>query len=74
MDPLGGTTYTDLGTTQMLSVPYAIQAAEATKWNDGFPVVQRMALGPDIDPNDPNVQNDPDLKNIYYPQLERALD
>jgi uncharacterized protein (TIGR02145 family) len=26
MDPAGGTTYTDLGTTQMMSVPYALQA------------------------------------------------
>lgn len=67
MDPLGGTTYTDLGTTQMLSVPYAIQATEATKWNDGYPVVQRMAVGPDIDPNDPDVLNDPDLKKYSLP-------
>ena len=26
MDPAGGTTFTDLGTTQMMSVPYALQA------------------------------------------------
>jgi uncharacterized protein (TIGR02145 family) len=26
MDPAGGTAYTDLGTTQMMSVPYALQA------------------------------------------------
>ena len=26
MDPAGGSTYTDLGTTQMMSVPYALQA------------------------------------------------
>jgi uncharacterized protein (TIGR02145 family) len=26
LDPAGGTTYTDLGTTQMMSVPYALQA------------------------------------------------
>jgi hypothetical protein len=69
MDPLGGTTYTDLGTTQMLSVPYAIQAAEATKWNDGFPVVQRMALGPDVNMNDPDVINDPDLKKYFLPEI-----
>ncbi len=29
MDPLGGTTYVDLGTTQMFSVPYALQQAIA---------------------------------------------
>lgn len=69
MDPLGGTTYTDLGTTQMLSVPYAMHATEATKWNDGYPVVQRMIPGPDIDPNDPNVQNDPDLKKYLLPTI-----
>ena len=26
LDPTGGTTFTDLGTTQMMSVPYALQA------------------------------------------------
>ena len=26
MDPAGGTTFTDLGTTQMMSVPYALQS------------------------------------------------
>lgn len=69
MDPLGGTTYTDMGTTQMLSVPYAVHATEATKWNDGYPVVQRMMPGPDIDPNDPDVQNDPDLKKYLLPTI-----
>ncbi|WP_426292180.1 tail fiber domain-containing protein [Dyadobacter endophyticus] len=69
MDPLGGTTYSDLGTTQMLSVPYAIQAAEATKWNDGFPVVQKDGFGPDIDPNDPDAVNDSDLKKYLLPQI-----
>ena len=29
MDPAGGTTYTDLGTTQMMSVPYALYAGAA---------------------------------------------
>lgn len=69
MDPLGGTTYTNLGTTQMLSVPYAIQAVEATKWNDGYPVVQRDGFGPDLDPNDPDAVNDPDLKKYLLPQI-----
>lgn len=69
MDPLGGSTYTDLGTTQMLSVPYAMQATEAAKWNDGYPVVQRMITGPDIDPNDPDAANDPDAKKYQLPQI-----
>jgi uncharacterized protein (TIGR02145 family) len=32
MDPAGGTTFTDLGTTQMMSVPYALQASSANNW------------------------------------------
>ncbi|GGN10856.1 hypothetical protein GCM10010967_53370 [Dyadobacter beijingensis] len=69
MDATGGTTYTDLGTTQMLSTPYALQAKEATKWSDGFPVVQRMEFGPDADPNDPDVLNDPDLQKYLLPAI-----
>jgi hypothetical protein len=69
MDPLGGTTYTDLGTTQMLSVPYAIQAMEATKWNDGYPVVQKNGFGPDFDINDPDALNDPDIKKYFLPVI-----
>lgn len=30
IDPTGGTNYTDLGTTELLSVPYALYAAEAS--------------------------------------------
>ncbi len=30
MDPAGGTTFTDLGTTQMMSVPYALQASNSS--------------------------------------------
>lgn len=69
MDPLGGAAYTDLGTTQMLSVPYAMQAKESTKWNDGYPVVQRMAYSPDVDPNDPNAANDPDAQKYSLPVI-----
>ncbi|HWV31040.1 MAG TPA: tail fiber domain-containing protein [Dyadobacter sp.] len=69
MDPLGGSAYTDLGTTQMLSVPYAIQAKESTKWNDGYPVVQKMKYGPDIDLNDPDVANDPDIQKYVLPTI-----
>ncbi|PSL22651.1 endosialidase-like protein [Dyadobacter jiangsuensis] len=66
MDPLGGSAYTDLGTTQMLSVPYAMQAKESTKWNDGYPVVQKFEFAPDIDPND---VNDPDIQKYYLPAV-----
>ncbi|MDR6809571.1 hypothetical protein J2Y45_006572 [Dyadobacter sp. BE34] len=69
MDPLGGSSYTDLGTTQMLSVPYAIQAKESTKWNDGYPVVQKFEFGPDFDPNDPNAGNDPDASKYLLPAI-----
>lgn len=69
MDPLGGSAYTDLGTTQMLSVPYAMQAKEATKWNDGYPVVQKFEFGPDLDPNDPNAANDPDAQKYLLPVI-----
>lgn len=69
MDPLGGSAYTDLGTTQMLSVPYAMQAKESTKWNDGYPVVQKFEFGPDIDPNDPNAPNDPDAPKYFLPAI-----
>ncbi len=67
MDPLGGSAYTDLGTTQMLSVPYAMQAKESTKWNDGFPVVQKFEFGPDINPGDPDAVNDPDVQKYLLP-------
>lgn len=62
VDPLGGTGYTDLGSTQMLSVPYALHAGEASRWQDGYPVVQSHQFGPDVDINDPDVLNDPDLQ------------
>lgn len=69
MDPSGGSTYTDLGTTQMLSVPYAMQAAEAAKWNDGYPVIQKFEFGPDVDLNDPDVANDPDIHKYSLPAI-----
>ncbi|WP_353717308.1 tail fiber domain-containing protein [Dyadobacter sp. 676] len=72
MDPEGGTTYIDMGTTQLLSVPYATQAKEATKWHDGYPVVQKMQFGPDIDINDPDVVNDPDLVKYLLPSIDEG--
>jgi len=73
IDPLGGSTYTDLGTTQMLSSPYALQAKEATKWSDGYPVVQKLEFGPDLDPNDPDVLNDPDLAKYHLPNIGEGI-
>ena len=32
MDPNGGTSYTDMGTTQLMSVPYALYAASSNGW------------------------------------------
>jgi hypothetical protein len=59
MDPDGGSSYVDLGATQLLSVPYAIHAAEALeaanashantadeagRWKNGDPVIQEGML------------------------------
>lgn len=33
MDPLGGTSYTDMGTTQLMSVPYALYAQNSHSWS-----------------------------------------
>ena len=59
MDPNGGNSFVDLGTTQLLSVPYAKLASEASRWQNGYPVVQKFDIGSDIDMNDPN---DPDIQ------------
>lgn len=67
MDVEGGTDYSDLGTTQLLSVPYSIHAMEAARWADGYPVVQKFAYGPDVDPSDPGIINDPDFQKYLLP-------
>jgi hypothetical protein len=36
LDPAGGTSYTDLGTTQMMSVPYALHAGSASSFMKSF--------------------------------------
>jgi hypothetical protein len=59
MDPDGGNNLVDLGTTQLLSVPYAQYASEASRWQNSYPVLQKFELGNDVDLNDPN---DPDIK------------
>ncbi|KQS23828.1 tail fiber domain-containing protein [Dyadobacter sp. Leaf189] len=68
IDPTGGNDFINLGSTQLLSVPYALQAREATQWNQGIPVVQSLKLGSEIDPNsDPN---DPKVLKYMLPAIE----
>ena len=68
LDPLGGTDFVDLGTTQLLSVPYAIHAREAAQWHDGIPIVQKMRFGTEIDLNtDPS---GPELTKYLLPEIE----
>ena len=38
IDPAGGTNYTEMGTTQLLSVPYALQAKTAANYSEADPV------------------------------------
>ncbi|MCF2497304.1 MULTISPECIES: tail fiber domain-containing protein [Dyadobacter] len=66
MDPDGGNSLIDLGTTQLLSVPYAQHANEASRWQRSYPVVQKFEIGSDIDINDPN---DPDIQKYLLPHV-----
>ncbi|MCE7063486.1 tail fiber domain-containing protein [Dyadobacter sp. CY343] len=68
MDPTGGNALVDLGTTQLLSVPYALQAKAASHWNHGLPVVQSMVLEPGLDPIAP-APNDPKLQKYLLPTI-----
>lgn len=48
IDPDGATngyTFTDIGTTQLLSVPYAMYSNEAGKWRNNEPILQTGILG-----------------------------
>ena len=40
-----GYTFTDIGTTQLLSVPYAMYSNEAGKWRNNEPILQTGLLG-----------------------------
>ncbi|ACT94557.1 tail fiber domain-containing protein [Dyadobacter fermentans] len=60
MDVSGGASYIDLGTTQLLSVPYALHSEQAAKWSDGYPVVQK---------NDVLVPGDPDIAKHRLPTV-----
>ncbi|KAA0992361.1 tail fiber domain-containing protein [Dyadobacter aurulentus] len=44
LDPDGGGNYVNLGATQLLSVPYALHAAEAGRWKNFDPVIQEGSL------------------------------
>ncbi|TXB58619.1 hypothetical protein [Phaeodactylibacter luteus] len=50
IDPDGGTNYVNLGTSQLLSVPYAIYAGEAGNAGDGDPTdeLQTLIYDPDL--------------------------
>ncbi len=45
MDPDGGTTYTDLGTSQLLSVPYAKQASAINIYQGGTTNPDKVVIG-----------------------------
>ncbi|NIJ53763.1 tail fiber domain-containing protein [Dyadobacter arcticus] len=40
LDPGGGTNYVNLGSSQLLSVPYALHASEAGRWKNMDPIIQ----------------------------------
>jgi hypothetical protein len=40
-----GYTFVDVGTTQLLSVPYSLYSNEAGKWRDDSPIIQKGVLG-----------------------------
>ena len=40
IDPNGGNNFTNLGSTQLVSVPYAIHARQADRWKQNDPIVQ----------------------------------
>ncbi|WP_031528206.1 tail fiber domain-containing protein [Dyadobacter crusticola] len=62
----GGNAFTDLGTTQMQSVPYALHARDARRWNNSYPVIQDFVLEPGIDPST-TTPDDPRLDKYRLP-------
>ncbi|MCF0071391.1 tail fiber domain-containing protein [Dyadobacter sp. CY261] len=70
LDPGGGNNYVDLGTTQLLSVPYSMHAKEAEHWVNGYPVIQKSDQVPVGDPNMPKYylpQVGAGARLIWYP-------
>jgi hypothetical protein len=43
--PTNGYTFVDIGTTQLISVPYALYSNEASRWQNDEPIVQTGTLG-----------------------------
>lgn len=69
VDPDGaanGSSFTDVGTTQLLSVPYSLYANEAGKWADHKPIVQTGSLG--SSPILPSVAYNIVPTMIWYPR------
>lgn len=60
LDPAGGSNYVDLGTTQLLSEPYAMHAREAEHWIHGYPVIQK---------SDELVVGDPNFAKYLLPAV-----
>lgn len=61
----GGFIFTDLGTTQLISVPYAMYSNESAKWINDEPIVQRGDLAKTL-PSLPSIGFGPTL--IWYPK------
>ena len=59
LDPTGGTTYTDMGTTQLMSVPFALHAASSSDnlWNqNGIDISNQNAGNVGIGISNPEAQ------------------
>ncbi|SDE29892.1 Chaperone of endosialidase [Dyadobacter soli] len=66
IDPAGGNAFADAGTSQLLSVPYALHAKEATSWQNDQPVVQTGVVGQGGMLTD---VPSPGTRLIWYPRL-----
>jgi hypothetical protein len=64
MDAGGGSNFTNLGTTQLYSVPYAFFSEESGRWKNNDPVIQTGGLGTgNVLPN-----LSPGVKMVWYPR------
>lgn len=65
LDPAGGNAYVDVGTSQLLSVPFALHAWESASWKHDDPITQKGTLGQGETLFDnPN----PGTRLIWYPR------